>query len=87
MHSLSLRQKPALHSHVPLPASESELLSQAEQSEDPGGAKVLAGHEVQERSGDIVYPSGQVEHSESEDAPIKGKCFPAGHATQVPLTA
>ena len=63
------------------------MLSHTEHSEDPSGAKVLAGHETQERSGDIVYPRGQMEHSESEEAPIRGKCLPAVHATQVPLTA
>jgi hypothetical protein len=76
-----------LHSHAPLAAAESEFISQPEHSEDPGEAKVLAGQEAQESSGDIVYPEGQVEHSETEEAPIRGKCLPAAQATQVPFTA
>ena len=38
-------------------------------------ANVLTGHESQGSSGDIVYPAGQVEHSETKEAHMRGNCF------------
>ena len=72
--------KPALHLHALLPSSESMLAAQAEHDDEPAGEKVLRAHLTHEAVGEVVEPSGQQLHSDTDVAPTTGRNLPAEQA-------
>ena len=71
-----------MHLHALLPSSESMLAAQAEHDDEPAGEKVLRAHLTHEAVGEVVEPSGQQLHSDTDVAPTTGRNLPAGQATQ-----
>ena len=72
--------KPPLHLHALLPSSESMLAAQAEHDDEPAGEKVLRAHLTHEAVGEVVEPSGQKLHSDTDVAPTTGRNLPAEQA-------
>ena len=69
-----------MHLHALLPSSESMLAAQAEHDDAPAGEKVLRAHLTHEAVGEVVEPSGQKLHSDTDVAPTTGRNLPAEQA-------